>query len=232
MPDYNRKTKNTISLLQENIGHKFNTIELLNMALVHRSYSSSNNERLEFLGDAILDAGISDVLYNEFPNINEGELSRIRSNIVRQEYLAEIANKLNLSNYIMLGMGEIKTGGLNKSSILSGALEAILGAIYLDGGFNKVLEIIHQWIKFKIIDLNNTQKDSKTMLQEYLQSRKYELPKYILLKTNGLDHEQTFEINCIIISHKINVTAVAPSKKEAEQKAAAIALQQIMHTDK
>jgi len=216
-----------LSELETKIGYCFKQKALLKTALTHRSYSNNHNERLEFLGDAVLELSVSSLLYINYPNLPEGELSRIRSNVVCKEVLAQIAIDLNLSNYIYLGMGELKSGGLKKPSILADAVEGILGAIYLESGLEISTKIVGLWLKDKILDNLKSKKDNKSELQEYLQSRKLPTPQYILLKAEGCAHEQTFTVECKIPSQNLFGVGNASTKKEAEQIAANLVLEQI-----
>jgi ribonuclease-3 len=210
-----------IESLQSRIGYSFKKRPLLKQALTHRSYSADHSERLEFLGDAVLDLLISTWLYQDYPYLSEGELSRIRSNVVCKDVLAQIANNLDLSSFIYLGMGELRSGGANKNSILADCIEAILGAIYLDAGLDKGMEVVKLWFADHIKEnIKTKQKDSKSKLQEYLQGNKMSAPKYLLEKVEGNAHQQIFTVECIIHELKISKTAKATTKKEAEQLAA------------
>ncbi|MFM2344947.1 MAG: Ribonuclease 3 [Pseudomonadota bacterium] len=207
--------------LQKKIGYSFKNKALLKQALTHRSYSANHSERLEFLGDAVLDLLISTWLYKDYENLSEGELSRIRSNVVCKEVLARIGQDMDLSSFVYLGAGELKSGGATKDSILADCVEAILGAIYLDNGLDTAMLIVKNWFQKYIIENSKTkQKDSKSKLQEYLQGRKMLTPKYVLQKIDGNAHEQIFTVECIIEDLKLAKTAKASTKKEAEQLAA------------
>jgi ribonuclease III len=205
--------------LQLNIGYTFQDVKLLQQALTHRSFSANNNERLEFLGDAVLDLAVSHILYANYPNMPEGELSRIRSQVVCKDILAEVARTLNLSTYIRLGSGELKSGGRTKASILADAVESILGAIYLESGLEKAAQVAKEWLhKFILNYAKDKQKDHKTRLQEYLQNLRLATPNYYLEKVDGHAHEQCFTIKCTIATPiKIEKFASATTKKEAEQ---------------
>ncbi len=225
------KDKN-LSKLQEKIGYRFNSIELLRQALTHRSFSAENNqekdnERLEFLGDAVLELTISHILYEKFPCLSEGELTKMRAGLVNELSLAELSNKITLGKYIRLGKGEEKSGGRKKSSILSDTMEAILGAIYLDGGFKRAFEVIEKLFLNKIEQENFEQKplkDYKSMLQEFTQANSHVLPIYKVLEAKGPDHDKHFTVG-LWLNEKFLATGKGKSKKEAEQQAAKKALE-------
>ena len=204
------------------IAYTFKDPNLLKQALTHRSHENANNERLEFLGDSILNFVITQELYQRFPTINEGELSRFRSGLVKEETLAEIAKNLNLGEYLQLGGGELKSGGFRRPSILADSLEAIIAAIYLDSDIKQSQSFIltHFADKIDSINIDAKKKDPKTALQEYLQSRKMSLPLYTLLNTTGEDHEQCFEIECTVDKIEYKTSASAVSRRKAEQMAA------------
>ena len=200
------------------INYKFKDKNLCIQALTHRSFNSNHNERLEFLGDSLLSMIISKHLYFLFPDINEGILTRFRSKLVRGNTLAELAKKFNLGDYLLLGQGELKSGGHNRLSILEDAFEALVGAIFLDSDFDNLEKIVLAWYKdlFKSLDIKML-KDSKTALQEYLQSKGLELPKYILENISGSPPDQKF---FVLVKHDaLNLSARASgnSRKIAEQ---------------
>jgi ribonuclease-3 len=215
--------------LQAALGHGFGRPELLRQALTHRSFGSPHNERLEFLGDSVLNCTVAGALYNRFSGIKEGELSRLRANLVRQEALAEIARTLNLGDCLQLGEGELKSGGAQRPSILADALEAIFGAIYVDAGFNVVRDVVERLYEpaMSRIDPNDAGKDPKTALQEILQGRHLPLPRYSLVATRGEAHAQEFEVECAIADFGIRSTGTGPSRRMAEQQAAQRALAEI-----
>ncbi|MDP2135243.1 MAG: ribonuclease III, partial [Sulfuritalea sp.] len=186
--------------LEAALGHAFGRPELLRQALTHRSFGALHNERLEFLGDSILNCVIAGALYQKFSALKEGELSRLRASLVRQETLAEIAHGLGIGELLQLGEGELKSGGTRRPSILADALEAIFGAIYVDAGFDAVRAVIERLYQPALarIDPNDAGKDPKTALQEILQGRHLPLPRYTLLATSGEAHAQQFEIECVI----------------------------------
>ncbi len=210
------------------------------MALTHRSASSQHNERLEFLGDSILNAVISLALYERFPQQNEGQLSRLRAHLVKGDTLAEIASDLNLGDFLHLGPGELKTGGFRRSSILADALEAIFAAIFLDNGFHASQKIILQLYKTRLesnLDTLNT-KDPKTELQEYLQACKKPLPHYHLIQAIETESETRFQVTCSIQENSKNsaldleTTGVGQTRRKAEQEAARALLQLLQKLDK
>lgn len=204
------------------LGHHFSDATLLRQALTHRSYGSSNNERLEFLGDSVLNCAIAGALYQRFGAINEGELSRHRARLVRQETLAGIAQSLSLGDHLLLGEGELKSGGNKRPSILADALEAVLGAVFLDAGFDAANALIGRLYAPVLDALNPTEadKDPKTTLQEILQARRLALPRYGLVRTLGEAHAQEFEVECLIPELSIRCTGSGSSRRIAEQNAA------------
>lgn len=215
--------------LEAALGHRFGRPELLRQALTHRSFGSPNNERLEFLGDSILNCVIAAALFNNFAALKEGELSRLRASLVRQESLAEIARNLGLGDLLYLGEGELKSGGAARPSILADALEAIFGAIFIDAGFEAALSVIEQLYgpAMARIDPSDASKDPKTALQEVLQGRHLPLPRYELLATHGEAHAQEFEVECIIPDLRIRSTGRGASRRIAEQQAAQRAMADI-----
>ena len=213
--------------IQKTLTYNFKQEDLLDQALTHRSYSGhSNNERLEFLGDSVLSLVISENIYRREPGASEGELSRIRASLVKQEALARVARDINLGDFIKLGSGELKSGGYRRSSILSDTLEAILGAIYLDAGFEQARETITVLYRDYLDTLpdGKTLKDSKTQLQEYLQSRQIDLPEYVVIQTVGKSHDQEFTVACNVDAIPLHSTGRGLSRKKAEQDAAQKAL--------
>lgn len=215
--------------LEKALDHAFKQPALLQQALTHRSHSSPHNERLEFLGDSVLNCSIATLLYQRFAAINEGDLSRLRANLVRQECLAEIAAELTLGDCLRLGEGELKSGGFRRPSILADALEAIIGAIYLDAGFAAAQTTIERLYRSRIeqIDLRDAGKDAKTALQELLQARRLPVPQYNLLATRGEAHAQEFEVSCTIPAIDLLVKGHGASRRGAEQQAAQAALEKI-----
>ena len=208
--------------LASRIGHAFTDRGLLRQALTHRSYGSPNNERLEFLGDSVLNCVIADVLFRTFPKLSEGELSRLRANLVNQQSLCELALSLDLGSALLLGDGEIKSKGDKRPSILADAMEAVFGAIFVDSGFEAASAIIEGLYEKLIreIDVNAQIKDPKTMLQEYLQGRKIALPRYDVVQTLGDAHRQRFRVECSIPELSIRSRGEGESRRRAEQSAA------------
>ena len=205
--------------LQKNISYQFNNIELLKQALTHRSVGKNNNERLEFLGDSILGCVISGELYQRFPSIDEGQLSRLRSHLVKGQTLAKIAKVINLSETLVLGQGELKSGGFRRESIQADAFEAILGAIFLDSDYSTVRSVILKLYEDLLDDASpeDSLKDFKTQLQELLQKKGHSLPQYELIDTKGKDHNAIFYVRCIISEYGLEVEREAKSIKRAEQ---------------
>ncbi|MDR0674058.1 MAG: ribonuclease III [Zoogloeaceae bacterium] len=212
--------------LEEALDYRFADKALLTMALTHRSFGVPHYERLEFLGDGVLDCAIAAVLYHRFPDLPEGDLSRLRAHLVCQDTLFQLAQEIHLGGALRLGEGEMKSGGDQRPSILADVLEAIFGAIYLDGGFQAASAIIERRFAAQIAALHPGQsmKDAKTRLQEWLQGRHHALPRYVLLETTGAAHAQTFRVSCQIDSQEIRVEGVGGSRRLAEQSAAAHAL--------
>ncbi len=208
-------------LLQQQLGYRFNDATLLEQALTHRSASGRNNERLEFLGDAILGGVIAGELYLRFPSAREGRLSRLRASLVRRESLADIAQSLQIGAFLQLGAGERKSGGHHRDSIMSDALEAVLGAIYLDGGYMACRECILGLFAGKLGSLADATilKDPKTRLQEFLQAQHKDLPVYSVLQVSGQSHAQTFRIECSVEGAE-PCTGEGGSRRQAEQAAA------------
>ncbi len=216
--------------IEHAIGYRFTQPDLLTQAFTHRSFGTPHNERLEFLGDSILNCAVAHMLYLHFPDLPEGVLSRLRANLVRQQSLYEIAERLKLGEYLRLGDGEIKSGGRNRPSILADALESLFGAILLDSDFNRAQQVIQRLYAdiVSAIDPNTPAKDSKTLLQEVLQGRHLPLPDYVLVSTSGQAHEQIFHIDCVIPTLSIHTTGIANSRRAAEQAAALTAYQTII----
>ncbi len=213
--------------LSKKLGLTFNNPRFFTMALTHRSASSNNNERLEFLGDSILGFVIAQKLYELFPDACEGVLSRLRASLVNQSSLAELARKHQLGDYLLLGSGELKSGGFRRDSILSDAVEAIIGALYNDQGMNACQQWILQLFseKLKNLSLDNWQKDPKTQLQELMQAKKMDLPDYTLMTMSGLAHEQTFKVKCTTSLVAESCIGTGNSRKKAEQSAAELMLE-------
>jgi ribonuclease-3 len=215
-----------LQLLQTRLGYTFKDAGLLQQALTHRSHSSVHNERLEFLGDSILNCVVASVLYERYNSLDEGDLSRLRANLVKQQSLYEIAQKLELSQFLRLGEGELKSGGFRRPSILADTLEALLGAIYLDAGFDAARDVIRAFYipMLETVDPRTLGKDAKTLLQEFLQSKKISLPTYNVVATHGAAHSQEFEIECLVPKLGIQVFGRGGSRRAGEQAAARLAL--------
>ena len=222
--------KKSTSLLEELLGHEFSDRALLQQALTHRSAGSHNNERLEFLGDAILGAVIAEDLYSRYPQASEGELSRLRSRLVRHESLTDIARALDIGQHLSLGGGERRSGGHQRDSILSDAVEAVLGAVYLDKGFDACKTCILVLFKDKLGSLSEIEflKDAKTRLQEYLQSRQLALPEYVVVDETGKAHARSFRVTCTVEGVDLAPTqGQGSSRRHAEQQAAERMLAQL-----
>ncbi|AGS39847.1 MULTISPECIES: ribonuclease III [Cycloclasticus] len=218
------------SRLQKKINTIFDDHALLEQALTHRSISKNNNERLEFLGDAILGFIIADAIYEKFPAADEGVMSRLRAHLVNGESLANIAKMLQLSDELVLGPGEMKSGGKHRASILSDAVEALIGAMYKDKGLNETRSWVLTIFKTQLdsLSLDTASKDPKTQLQEYLQARGIAVPRYSVISTTGLDHNQQFKVECQVDGVEEVVCATASSRKKAEQKAASKILEGLL----
>ena len=215
--------------LEERLGYRFNNKQLIIEALTHKSYKKPyNNERLEFLGDAVLDLIVGEFLFNKFPNKDEGILSKMRASIVNESGFALLAKSLNLGDYIFLSSAEENNEGRKKSSLLSNAFEAVIGALYLEAGLDKSRYIVEKLLKenYPKIDLDTLCKDYKTSLQELTQATHGITPTYNLISSSGPDHKKEFEI-AIILDGKIIAKAKGRSKKQAQQKAAQIALKEL-----
>ena len=208
--------------IEQALGYHFRDPRHLQQALTHRSFGTPHNERLEFLGDSVLNCAVAHLLYQRFPDLPEGALSRLRANLVRQQALFEIAVTLHLGEHLRLGDGEVKSGGRQRPSILADALESLFGALLLDAGFAEAARVIHALYAPRIanIDPNLSAKDAKTLLQEALQSRRLPLPDYVLVGTTGDAHAQTFRIDCVIAALNIRTQGEANSRRAAEQNAA------------
>jgi ribonuclease-3 len=218
-------------LLQNRLGHVFKDAALLQQALTHRSHSSLHNERLEFLGDSILNCVVASLLFERFSKIDEGDLSRLRANLVKQQSLYEIAQRLELSQFLRLGEGELKSGGFRRPSILADTLEALFGAIFLDAGFDVARDVIRSlYIPIlETVDPKTLGKDAKTLLQEYLQGKKIALPQYNVVATHGAAHNQQFEIECLVPKLDIQVFGTGGSRRAGEQAAAKLALEAVQN---
>ena len=224
----------TLSVFNRQLDYTFNNPKLLEQALTHRSYSSINNERLEFLGDGALNFIIAHQLYLRFSKLTEGDLSRLRAQLVKEATLSAIALTLNLGSALKLGEGELKSAGCRKPSILADALEAIIGAIYLDGGYAAAEAVVVKLYSSLLdnIDPKVVGKDSKSLLQEILQARKIEIPDYQVIATEGESHAQIFRVECIIAKLNLKTVGEGVSRRAAEQQAAQSALIELNRKDK
>ena len=211
-----------LTALEERLGYTFVQRTLIEQAVTHRSHGAVHNERLEFLGDAVLNCAVAQLLYAKYARLNEGDLSRLRSNLVKQSSLADIAEKLVLSEFMRLGEGEMKSGGFRRPSILADTMEAIFGAIFVDQGFEAARTVIGKLFEpvLKTVDPKTLGKDSKTLLQEYLQGKRIALPVYTVVETRGAAHNQEFEVECAIPKLEISVRGSGRSRRAAEQSAA------------
>jgi ribonuclease-3 len=223
MAIHERNLKQAMLRLSDKIGHQFSDASLLKQALTHRSAKGVHNERLEFLGDSILGFVIAEALFEKFPKHDEGDLTRMRSSLVKGVTLAEMAREFELGEYLFLGPGELKSGGHRRESILEDAMEAIIGAVYLDAGLICCKLLILNWFsaRLAIIKPGNEQKDPKTRLQEYLQGRKIALPEYEVIDTKGQSHNQEFTVRCRTLVLNEDVVATGTSRRKAEQAVAA-----------
>lgn len=208
--------------LMKKLGYEFNDPTILRTAMTHRSKGSDHNERLEFLGDAVVNFIIADALFQAFPEAREGELSRLRASLVNREALAKLAQRFAIGNYLLLGAGEIRSGGRNRLSILSCAMEAVIGAIYCDAGFEAVQKIVLVWFEEWMGTLSAvcSSKDPKTQLQEYVQSKRYDLPLYTIVNIEGEAHQQLFTISCEVPALSLKSEGKGTSRRRAEQEAA------------
>lgn len=215
--------------LADRIGYRFQDRERLRLALTHRSHGNDNNERLEFLGDSIVNMVIAEHLYQQFPRAREGQLSRLRARMVKGVTLAEIGREFRLGDTLRMGSGELKSGGFRRDSILADAVESVIGAIYLDSDFHTCRERVLDWFSDRLehLDIQDTQKDPKTRLQEYLQSRQFPLPRYDVISVEGEAHDQTFYVECALPSLDRTTTGTGGSRRMAEQKAARNALRSL-----
>lgn len=211
-----------IKALCRQIGYSFTQPDLLRQALTHRSYSSPHNERLEFLGDSVLNCAVAHMVFESFPRLSEGDLSRLRANLVNQQALFGLAQELGLGEQVLLGEGELRSGGAQRPSILADALEAVFGSVFLDGGFAAAEQVIRGLYAplVKELDPKTLGKDPKTLLQEYLQSRRLALPKYNVIATLGEAHKQQFQVECVVAELNIRALGEGTSRRNAEQEAA------------
>lgn len=216
-------------VLERALGHTFADPQLLHRALTHRSVSGRNNERLEFLGDSIVNHIIAEALYRRFSDASEGDMSRMRAALVKGDTLAVVARELDVGEHLNLGPGERKSGGYRRSSILADTLEALAGAILLDAGYEKCKQCVTAWFKTRLEQLSSgsTEKDAKTRLQENLQGRGSPLPEYELVEVHGEDHDKQFRVACRVSRPQVVVEGSGRSRRKAEQAAAENALQRL-----
>lgn len=222
-----------LSSLEDTLAYTFRDRTLLQRAITHRSASKDNNERLEFLGDSILNFSVAAELYRRFPRRPEGDLSRLRASLVDKNSLARHAKAMELGSFLQLGGGELKSGGWRRDSILADAVEAIIGAIYLDGGMDRAQGFVLALYgdDFDQLPVASDLKDAKTRLQEWLQGRHYPLPSYEMVEVSGLPHQQEFCVRCLVESHAVDVTGSGRSRRKAEQAAASIALDALVEQE-
>ncbi len=220
----------SLLLLESRLCYKFRNAKLLQQAITHRSHSATHNERLEFLGDSILNCVVASLLFQRFSGLDEGDLSRVRANLVKEQSLYEIAQILNIAEALRLGEGELRSGGFQRPSILADTFEAVLGAIFLDGGFYPVQAVIKQLYVpiLDKIDLRTLGKDAKTLLQEYLQGNKIALPRYAVISISGAAHKQEFKVECTVPQLEVRVSGTGISRRAAEQAAAKEALEEVI----
>ncbi len=218
-----------LALLEEQVGYRFKDRRLLERAMTHRSFSSEHNERLEFLGDSVLNCVVGYALFLRDKHFTEGELSRVRSNLVCEKTLAGIGRKVGIAEYLFMGEGEVKMGGRTRTSIIADAMEALFGAVFFDGGFEEAKGVIMRLFEPILSSLTPEQlsKDAKTRLQEYLQGRKIALPEYSVISVTGLAHAQHFECECRVREFGIATRGKALTRRGAEQLAAAEALEKL-----
>lgn len=219
-----------LAALEQRLGHRFAQPRLLERALTHRSFSADHYERLEFLGDSVLNLAVSSLLYERLKDLPEGDLSRVRANLVKQDTLFEIASRLELSTCLRLGDGEKRSGGQKRPSILADALEAAIGAVYLDAGYDAAERLVHRL--YADVELHARMqamdKDPKTELQEWLQARKMKLPAYRVVATTGEAHRQTFDVECSVPEAQLLMRGIGSSRRSGEQAAAAAMLQALL----
>lgn len=225
-------TSDLLSALQIRLGYAFRDRALLQQATTHRSFSADHNERLEFLGDSVLNLAVAHLLYAQLSQLPEGDLSRVRANLVKQDTLQDLALEIGLPEVIRLGEGELRSGGRKRPSILADALEAVIGAVYLDGGYSAAQALVERLFRNVEIQpqMQAAAKDPKTELQEWLQGRKLALPQYTVMATTGAAHRQTFEVACEVRELRQSQRGLGPSRRAAEQAAAAALLDILKNT--
>ncbi len=209
-------------VLERTLGHRFANPRLLEQALTHRSHSTPHNERLEFLGDSILNSVVAAELFARFPTLEEGRLTRMRASLVREESLHRVALEIGLGDHLRLGKGALKSGDFRRASVLADAVEAVFGGVFLDAGFDVAREMIVRVLApaLDVLDPKAVSKDSKTRLQEWLQGHKYALPQYAVVATHGAGHNQLFEVECLIGELEVRTVGTGASRRAAEQDAA------------
>ena len=216
--------------LQRTIGYQFQEPALLVRALTHRSFGADNNERLEFIGDGLVNAVVAELLYSQYPDLDEGSLSRLRSKLVSKEGLAMLAERFELGPLVLLGAGERKSGGRHRASIMADTVEALAGGMLVEAGFGTASEIVASWFITDVASLDiHTTRDAKTRLQEWLQGKGYPLPVYEVIAISGDDHNPVFEVACSCKAASNRQVGTASSRKKAEQKAAAAMLEILEH---
>lgn len=223
-----------LNVLEERIGYLFKDRQLLRMALTHRSFGAQHNERLEFIGDSLLNCAMALELYRRFPEINEGVMSRVRASLVCQDALHEVALRLGFPDYLRMGEGEIKSGGSHRPSILADAVESVFGAIFMDADdFRVVQQVIGRLFADSLAHVNPDKdgKDAKTQLQEYLQGRHIALPEYTVVAVRGAAHQQEFDVDCYVKKFNLHTSGTAASRRAAEQKAAGKALASLVASE-
>ena len=224
-----RVSVSDLKKLESRVAYTFKNVALLDQSVTHRSFGDRNNERLEFLGDSILNFVVASALFSRFPEAKEGDLSRLRARLVKQQTLAEIARELDLGGFLTMGSGELKSGGFDRDSILSDAVEAIIGAVFLDGGITQAADCVLWLYKARLAALtsSNIEKDAKSRLQEHLQGIGQSVPDYILIGMTGKSPNQNFEIECRSLCFNGIIRAIGTSRRRAEQKAAELALKHL-----
>ncbi len=221
-----------LAALEQRLQHSFRNPALLALALVHRSASADHNERLEFLGNSVLNLAVSSLLYERLSTLAEGDLSRVRANLVKQDTLHRLAQDLRLTEVLRVGEGEARSGGKSRPSMMADALEAVIGAVYLDAGFDAAAQLVRRL--FAAVDINPHMqavcKDPKTALQEWLQAKRFKLPTYEVVATSGEAHQQMFEVQCVVNERSLSIHGRGPSRRAAEQAAAASMLEQLQRS--
>jgi ribonuclease III len=222
-----------LQALQQRLGHRFNSGTLLTRALTHRSFGAEHNERLEFLGDAVLSLAVSGLLYERFSGSDEGDLTRVRAHLVREDSLHRAALTLGLPEVVRLSEGEVRGGGAQRPSILADAVEALIGAVFLDGGYDPALELVRRLFGevIQATEAESWSKDAKTELQEWLQARRLPVPAYRIAATRGQAHAQTFDVECAVAPLGLTERGEGRSRRTAEQEAARRMLEQLKASD-